>query len=314
VLVNRQDRDNAKKRMQRRAFPIAGYVGPNGSGKSWLAVYDSLPSLDAGRPVLSTVRLLDFRDPRPCPGGGMCDDPANHIIERSMSTLVEGPDGRARVVQQPVPTGAVHQASHPYYVPFRDYSQLLDMRDCDIIMDEVTGVASSREVASMPVQVANHLVQLRRRNQVLRWTTPSWGRADKIIREVTQLVTLCSGHMPKKRPQVEGEAPRLWLDRRLFWCKSYDPSKMDEFEAHRADSIIPEIRAFYWRPIGVTQHAYDTLAGVSALGWANDAGLCMSCGGKRTHRKCACVPDQAGVTPRQAAGRSVAPAQGLASL
>jgi hypothetical protein len=33
------------------------YAGPNGSGKSWTAVYDTIPSLDYGRTVLSTTPL-----------------------------------------------------------------------------------------------------------------------------------------------------------------------------------------------------------------------------------------------------------------
>ena len=44
---------------QRRGFPIMAYVGPNGGGKSLAMVKDTVPSLRAGRRVLSTVRLLD---------------------------------------------------------------------------------------------------------------------------------------------------------------------------------------------------------------------------------------------------------------
>lgn len=50
----------------RRTAPIHAYVGANGSGKSLAMVYDTLPSLEAGREVLSTVKILDYagEDPK----------------------------------------------------------------------------------------------------------------------------------------------------------------------------------------------------------------------------------------------------------
>jgi hypothetical protein len=199
-----------------------------------------------------------------------------------------------------------HQAAHPLYTPFTDYAQLLEWRDGDILMDEVTGIASSRESASMPVQVANYLVQLRRRNVSLSWSSPAWGRSDKIIREVTQAVSLCMGYVPKRRPPVPGEPPRLWSDRRLFYVRTYDAMLMDDFDSGAAEGIPHIAAAFYWRPGGMAENSYDTLDPVTALGWANEAGLCMVCGGKRTHPKCGCVvhrasraePDEGGGGPK----------------
>lgn len=287
------DRPAARARLRRRGFPIHAYVGPNGTGKSAMMVYDTLPSLDSGRPVLSTVRLLDYRDPRECRGGVYCDDLVNHRQEVMHYTLqpADPLDKTSPIVRVAQPTGeyVTHRQAHPLYVKFTDYSQLLTWRDGDVLMDEVTGVASSRETSSMPVQVANYLVQLRRRNVSLRWSAPSWGRADKIIREVSQGVTLMWAAVPRKAPPTADGTPRLWSQRRLFLARTYDPSSVDEFEAHRADDAGSLITAFYWGPGSSMFTAYDTLDAVTALGWANEAGLCMSCGGKRMHRKCACA-------------------------
>jgi len=283
------ERDTARARLRRRGYPIIAYVGPNGSGKSLVAVYDSMLSLDYGRPVLSTVRLLDFRRPRPCPGGAVCDDPVNHFIKRTQWTVQTADDtGADYLHNEEFETGEIHRAAHPFYRPLRDYRQLMEWRDGDVLMDEVTGVASSRESANMPVQVANYLVQLRRRNIVLRWTTPSWGRADKIIREVTQSVTYMVGMAPSARPTPSGEAPRVWRDNRILHARSYNPLLMEEFETSRVDSIPNEGFAYYWRPNALVQNAYDTLDPVSTLGWANEMGMCMSCGGKRSLIKCSC--------------------------
>lgn len=258
-------RRNDSKRAQRRGTPIHAYVGANGGGKSLAAVWDTLPSLAAGRPVLSTVRLLDYSDPRPCPGGKECDDESGH----------ERPEG-------------VHAAAHPLYIPFRDYSQLLEFRGGDVLLDEVTGIASSRESHSMPVQVANYLVQLRRRDVMMRWTTPNWARADKIIREVTQGATYCVGYLPKTRVAEDGSA-RLWRDRRMFVWRTYDAAAFDDFTEGKRQTLRARPTDFFWRPGSAAEVAYDTLDQVMALGWANEAGLCMSCGGRRSHRKCECV-------------------------
>jgi len=248
-------------RLRRRSSPIHAYLGTgNGSGKSFLMVYDTLPSLEFGRPVLSTVRLLDYKNPRPC------EDPTCTF-----------------------PGHPKHQAAHPLWIPFKDYQQLLDAQDCDILMDEVTGVASSREYQSMPVQVANFLVQLRRRNCTLRWSSTNWARADVIIREVTQAATLVTPHMPLKRPTVPGEPPSLWSDKRLFIARTYDAALLDDFDARGADaSPQHNIWQAVWRPGGYAERAYDTIDPVLSLGWANQAGMCMVCGGKRTVPKCAC--------------------------
>lgn len=290
---HRADRAKARARLKRRAYPIHAYIGPNGSGKSWAAVYDTMLSLDHGRPCLSTVRLLDWREPGDCLGGAYCDDPANHHVQAFRWGLVEQADGPPLLSGELYDTGRVHAKPHPFYVPWTSYTQLIEWRDGDVLADEITGFASSREIKNMPPQVANYLVQLRRRNVVLRWTTPSWGRADTIIREVSQAVTLCVGQFPRRRPQTVGEAPRLWRDNRMFVVRTYDPHLFDEVEARRLEHAASEVWALYWRPKGLTQDAYDTLDAVTALGWANEAGMCISCGGSRSTPRCNCADHKA---------------------
>jgi hypothetical protein len=303
------DRTSARSRLKRRGYAIHGYIGPNGAGKSAMACYDSIPSLDFGRPVLSTVRLLDFRNPGPCPGGLYCDDPANHDVRKFRWDLMEQSSGPPILTPTELLTGEVHAKRHPFYVPWRTYQQFLGWRDGDVLADEITGFASSREIKNMPPQVANTLVQLRRRNIVLRWTTPSWGRADTIIREVSQGVTLCVGMYGKSRPTPAGEAPRMWRDNRVFMVRTYDPQAFEEVDARRLANAPHEVWGVYLRPRSLWQTSYDTLAGVTALGWANEAGVCIGCGGERRRSKCTCPPDvhrgQAGSPERKRSGEGV---------
>lgn len=257
-------RDHASKAAARRAFAIHAYVGANGGGKTLAMVHDTLETLRAGRPVLSTVQLTDWRAVRACPGGRACDDEVSH----------DGPLGP-------------HRAAHPLYVPFRDYRQLLAFEGGDVLMDEVTGVASARESAGLPVQVVNFLVQLRRRDVLLRWTAPSWLRADKVIREVTQAVTDCAGYAAVTARRDDGTA-RLWRDRRLCRWETFDAFEFDEFSTHRRQTTRPLVRQWLWRPGSMAERAYDTLDPVLALGTATEAGMCMVCGGKRALPRCDC--------------------------
>jgi hypothetical protein len=244
-----------KARSIRRSFEIHGYTGSNGGGKSLAAVYDSLPTLAAGRPIVSTVRILDPATGEP----------------------------------------------HPLWIPLDDFRTLLEVEFCDVILDEVTGVASSRDSAGMPSAVLNHLMQLRRRDVSLRWTTPNWKRADTGIREVTRGLTTCVGLVPEPAPKSDDGLDRIWRSRRLFFWRTFDAKDFDEWSTAKERSsskqhrLKPAARQFVWRgalwkggPSLIAGHAYDTFDQVLSLGVVSDAGLCMDCGGKRTAKRCNC--------------------------
>jgi hypothetical protein len=260
----------SRARRRRRGFPIHAYVGANGGGKSLSAVYDTLPTLAAGRPVLSTVRLLDY-PARPC--DGWHGDVECALCGTSVPTGDLGPG---------------HMKAHPLYRPLSDYRQLMDAEHCDVLMDEVTGVASSRDSSSMPAPVANLLVQLRRRDVALRWTAPSWKRADTIIRECSQAVTICYGFAPQSIKADDG-SDRLWSSRRLFYWRTYDAATFDEWTAHKRERLRPVTRQLMWRPGSVAESAYDTFDAVLSLGQVTEGGSCLECGGARQRPGCTCL-------------------------
>lgn len=238
----------------RRSVPIHAYVGPNGGGKSFCAVYDSLLSLDRDRPVLSTVPLYDASSP-----------------------LIERRDPITDAVRY------VPELLHPGYVPLTSWRQLMDIRHCDVLLDEVTGVASSRSFASLPPQLGNLFMQLRRGDVTVRWTSPNFARADVLIREVTQYVTVCRGFLPKAAQGSE------WPEKRWFVWDTYDGQQFDEFEAQRTDDLNRTCRQTFHRlPDCRVAHTYDTLEAVSMLDHISDLGACMSCGGNRPRPKCTC--------------------------
>lgn len=231
-------RDRNAGRTSRRQAPIHAYIGANGSGKSLAMVHDTLPSLQAGRRVLSTVRLLD-----------------------------------------PM-TGQPHAA----YERLTDWQQIMEAEHCDVLFDEVVGIASARESQGMPVQVANLLVQLRRRDVVLRWSAPAWARADKIIRETTQAVTVCKGYLGKP----DKDSPRLWTPRRLFRWRTYAAIDFDQASQNQIEKVHSSGAAWFWGPNSLAFASYDTLDSVERVGDVLDSGRCVHCGGRRSVPRCAC--------------------------
>jgi hypothetical protein len=255
-------RQSERGRSRRRAYPIHFYSGRNGSGKSLAAVYDTLPDLDAGTPVLSTVRLQDFRRPRPC------DDEACECDKLDELR---------------------HRAAHPCYVPLTTWVQLLEFRTGIILMDEITGVADSNEGAAMPGAVANHLAQLRRDDLAVRITGLNFIRANKRIREACNAVSVCHGYMPVTVQDDTGK-DKLWRRRRLSIVKTYDAESLpiDDHSAAAYDSADKLSTSRHWIPESPAIAAYDSMAKVLTVGSVTDAGRCAYCAGTRRAHECSC--------------------------
>lgn len=288
---------NENKRAARRVFPISAYVGPNGSGKSAAMVWDTLPSLAAGRPVLGTVRLLDYNNPRQCDDAACEADPLSghwiralpepHIVEAAFAVESDS-SRRVELMRELGSIVGVHGAAHPLWIPLTDWQQVLDARGLDLLLDEVTGAASSRESHSLPSAIANRLVQLRRNDVVVRWSAPAWARADKIIRECSQSVTYCTGHMPKRVADEAGQ--RMWRNRRLFRWKTYDADAFEDFTVGKREELPALVRDWHWGPSSPSFSAYDTFDSVLTVGTVTESGTCYRCGGRRRAEACKC-PD-----------------------
>lgn len=239
LAVGTSESSARKARAIRRSYPIRAYVGPNGGGKSLAMVNDILPSLERGRRVLSTVRLLDG-------------------------------DGN----------------DHPAYVPFTDFDQLLEFRNGDVLMDEIVGIANSRDAARLPSQVQNVLVQLRRRDVTLSWSAPNWARSDKIIREVTQAVTECRGFFPAKAEVDAYGDLRLWAPRRVFKFRTFDTSEFEEWTAGKREKIDAVVGQWFRGPGSEAFSAYDTMDSVSMVSWVDQDGLCPHCDKRKRVEYC----------------------------
>lgn len=215
----------------RRGFTIHAYVGANGHGKSLAMMHDTKLSMDRGRPILSTVRVLD---------------PSTGDTYRN-------------------------------YIQLRTWSQLLDFRGGDVLFDEVLGIAAAESGKQLPKQVQLLLNQLRRRDILLRWTAPSWSRANIVLREVTQAVTVCRGYMPVY--DNRGDDSRLWGMNRLFRWTTYDAFDFTAWTDGTEGKLKGKANAWVWRPGSFAESAYDTFDSVDNVD--SGEGYCFRCGGNR---------------------------------
>ncbi|WP_052109199.1 hypothetical protein [Bifidobacterium merycicum] len=189
-----------------------------------------------------------------------------------------------RTVYSTVPITFPDGSPAPNVVLLHDWSQILDAEHADILLDEVSAIASSRESESLPPQVATMLQQLRKRDLVLRWTAPSWARADKILRETTKIVTICHGFLSRS---AQGS---MWRSNRLFRFETFSAEDYTDFQAVSTvkTRLSAETKDWFRLSRHIAPRCYDTLASVSTIGTVLVSGRCAVCGGRRRVPECTC--------------------------
>lgn len=214
---------------------------------------------------------------------------------------------------------------YPHWEPLTNWQQLLDFQDGVILLDEVSSWVPSRESSKLPPGVLSELNQMRKANRRVGWAGPAWGRCDKALREVTQAVCWCRGHMEDKYRRDQSTTHRFpatgrrlydddgkallvdgWEDRRLFHWSWYDPYGLPEDpSAQDLDNPPAGVKTkqtrWYWRPGHDDHRRYDTREKVLMLDTVDPSGACLTCGGNRPRRQCRCDGHNAEVLSRRAA-------------
>jgi len=196
--------------------------------------------------------------------------------------------------------------------------QLLELRSCTVLLDEITSVFPARQAMSLPPDVQRVLNQFRKRDITIGWSAPNWLRADKMLREVTQSVTTCRafgreffardrrGHVmrydkdglaevPGYGP-VTGTAgkrvrwPNEWPPRVAFRFSTYAAVDFEEFSINAAQKIKATKREWYLRRRHQAYRSYSTLEELTLFGHLDESGICVHCGGTRKRKSCSCTP------------------------
>jgi hypothetical protein len=264
--------------LERREVPIMAYVGHNGHGKTQAMVLDTLETL-AG--IEWDCRVESHAHTK----AGIY-----HGVRRVLSTvmLLDPKTGEP----------------HPLYEPFDSWEKLAGFEHGDLLMDEIVGIAHSRQSSSLPAPMMLLLNQFRKADITVRWTAPDWDRADKLIRETTQGVTLCTGSMPEKK------GTSLWASNRRFRFETFDAKDFNEFNANARDKLDHLTKQWFWAPGHDVRSHYDTLESVIMLGHATETGICVSCDGTRRRGECTCPDYQELKESRKAAQKRPAPSRG----
>ncbi|OIQ93159.1 zonular occludens toxin (Zot) [mine drainage metagenome] len=161
-------------------------------------------------------------------------------------------------------------------LPLTGRSQLLGLRNCVVLLDEVEVIFSSRTTASLPPDVTIFLHTLRHRGVILLWTAPAWKRADVLIREVTQVVV---GLDAVAKYTVDG---KFWPTPRFVFVTSMDCTSVGA-----DDQPERTLRRRFYRLKGLSGWgAYDSEADTPRLGWPDEGGRCVDCGGRITPARC----------------------------
>jgi hypothetical protein len=152
----------------------------------------------------------------------------------------------------------------------------------------------------MPAAIEKLLQKLRHDDITLIWTAPAWARADLVIRETTQAVTVCEG----SRPETKDAGDRLWKENRLFDWTTYDAKAYTDWSEGKREKAKRLCFQRYWRPGKDAMNAYDSLGKVDTITSVTDAGRCVACGGTRRAPVCTCDDYVARVAEASERGRS----------
>lgn len=247
-------------RTRRRSFGIMAYDGSNGSFKTACMVFDTLPTLDG---IKWKCRVKDHR----------------HTLEGVY-------EGERYVLANldlfDTETGELH----PRAVRLEKWQQILEAEHCDVLLDEVMGVASARDSGGLPGEVAMLLQKLRHFDITLRFTSPRFGAAHIDLRSVVKAVTSCRGFMPVKKSGMAWAANRL-ANWRTFSTEDFEDKSPSQAQRDRT-KVRAKIVAWCWAPGSRMFAAYDTLGVVSVLAKTTPSGTCSVCGGRRRIHQCAC--------------------------
>lgn len=131
----------------------------------------------------------------------------------------------------------------------RNFDDLLELRDCVLLIDEITAVASSRLFASLTPEALLFFQTLRHSNIGLIWTAPTYDRCDLALRSLTLYWTHMSALI---RTVPKGG---IWANTHVAFSRSGRPH-----EGQDGATMLAPLPGFY---MPKKHHAvYDSFADV----------------------------------------------------
>ena len=148
----------------------------------------------------------------------------------------------------------------------RSFDDLLELRNCVLLVDEVTAVASSRAFASLTPEALLFFQTLRHSNVGLLWTAPTYDRCDIALRSLTLTWTHLSA-LWTIRPKGS-----IWRNTKVSFKRTGRP--IEGIDGPKMLSPIPSL----YRPARHFEH-YDSFADVDLFSRQQRfPGRCPNCG------------------------------------
>lgn len=207
------------------------------------------------------------------------------MVRDTLPTLAEGGKVLSTVTLLDPHTGN----PHPGFTRLESWRQLEEFRDGDLLLDEAHGIMDARD-QGMPKHIRRHMAQYRRAGVQVRWTGIDWDNMDRRLRQITQAVVRCRGHLPRREGQVE-----MWSPNRAFVLTTFDASTLassedsrlfteDSQRRRRAKVLHREIVIGSNPLTGTTTPAFSCYRTLDAVSWVDNS--CPECGGKIAERYC----------------------------
>jgi len=161
------------------------YTGKTGSGKTFQMAKDVYPLWLSGQDIYSNTKLY-YENFGGAAGTNILDNPENftiwekcvNFIAFKWSLLLRKDDFRPK------------RRGHITY--FDDITELIEIRDGVIMMDEAQNLLDARNWENLPLEFSNKLRQHRKHNLDLFATTQSLGTIDRNMRRLVQKWSHCS--------------------------------------------------------------------------------------------------------------------------
>src|SRR5690606_4453306 len=126
------------------------------------------------------------------------------------------------------------------------------------------------------------------------------------IRETSQAVTYCTGHLPK----TAGDPLRMVRQRRLFRWRTYDATQFEDFTTGKREELPVLCNDWHWGPGSPAFQVFDTFDAVAMVGTVTETGSCYRCGGTRRRPSCSCSDNHAPETGKRKAAAPAGPRRG----
>jgi len=218
------------------------YTGKTGSGKTFNMIADIYPHWRNGTDIYSNTKL-EFENFGGEAGSNIRDNPENFTFWEKVSEIIASKWSLAIRKEERRP----RRRGHITY--FDDITELIEVRDGIICMDEAQNLLDARNWENLPLEFSNKLRQHRKHKLDLYATTQNMGTIDINMRRLVQRWSHCKDVFAL-----------FWLrNPSLLTLHTREYKEIDELYNKVDDLIVPTLKTTFFIIHKWKAKYYDTL-------------------------------------------------------